>query len=182
MKKIKITKIAHDVDAHKGFDDHGCIRSRCADLCCRYGADVDRETYELIKEHKARIELLNATAFEEFFEEAWSGDRDFLGGNSIRSKVGNAGFCIFRLPKQKGCILFKLAMEDGLPRRIIPSICRLFPLTWNNGTLEYYEREHVPKACNCLEAQNREGRSIFKTQKEAIDDIFEIHLDLPANS
>ena len=182
MKKIKITRIDDAVYAHRGFDEKGCIKSHCTDLCCEYGADVDKEAYALIKKHKKRIELQNATAFEDFFEEAWSGERDFLGGNSIRSRIGKEGGCIFRFPEQKGCILFKLAIEDGLPRRIIPSICRLFPLTWNNGTLEYYEREHVPQACNCLEAQNREGRSIFETQKEAIDDIFEIHLDLPANS
>jgi hypothetical protein len=176
MKKIKIAKIDDAVYAHKGFDENGCIRSRCTDLCCAYGADVDRETYELIKEHKERIELLSAAAFEDFFESTWSGDRDFLGGDSIRSRVGKDGHCIFRLPEQKGCILFKLALEDGLPKRIIPSICRLFPLTWNNGILEYYEQEHVPEACNCCEVQSKEGRSIFETQKEAIDDIFEIRL------
>ena len=176
MKKIKITKIDGAVYAHKGFDEHGCIRSRCTDLCCAYGADVDREAYELIKQHKERIELLNTAAFEDFFENAWSGDEDFLGGDSIRSRVGKDGHCIFRLPEQKGCILFKLAVEEGLPRRIIPSICRLFPLTWNNETLEYYAQEHVPQLCNCLEVHNTEGRSIFETQKEAIEDIFEIHL------
>ena len=137
---------------------------------------MDKEAYDLIKEHKARIERVSATKFEDFFENAWSGDRDFLGGNSIRSKVGKEGCCIFRFPEEKGCILFKLAMEDELPKRIIPSICRLFPLTWNNETLEYYAREHVPEACNCLEAQNKEGKSIFETQKEAIEDIFEIRL------
>ena len=182
MKKIKITRIDDAVYAHRGFDESGCIKSQCTDMCCAYGTDVDREAYELIKQHKEQIELLSAVAFEDFFENTWSGDRDFLGGDSIRSRIGKEGCCIFRFPEQKGCILFKLAMEDGLPRRIIPSICRLFPLTWNNGTLEYYEREHVPEACNCLEAQNREGRSIFETQRESIEDIFEIRLDLPANS
>jgi len=176
MKKFKITKIADNVYAHRGFDEHGCVKSRCTDLCCEYGADVDREAYDLIKEHKARIEGISAAKFEDFFENAWSGDRDFLGGNSIRSKVGKEGCCIFRFPEQKGCILFKLAMEDELPKRIIPSICRLFPLTWNNETLEYYAREHVPEACNCLATQNKEGKSIFETQKEAIEDIFEIRL------
>ena len=176
MKKIKISKIDDAVYDRKGFDEHGCVKSRCTDLCCEYGADVDQEAYDLIKEHKARIEGISAAKFEDFFENAWSGDGDFLGGNSIRSRVGKEGCCIFRFPEQKGCILFKLAMEDGLPRRIIPSICRLFPLTWNNETLEYYAREHVPQLCNCLEVQNTEGRSIFETQREAIEDIFEIHL------
>jgi len=174
MKKIIITRIDGAVYAHRGFDENGCIKAQCTDMCCLYGADVDRETYELIKEHKARIERISGTTFEDFFENAWSGDKDFLGGNSIRSRLGKEGCCIFRFPEQKGCILFKLAIEDGLSRRIIPSICRLFPLTWNNETLEYYALEHVPQACNCLEAQNREGRSIFETQKEAIEDIFEI--------
>jgi hypothetical protein len=176
MKKIKITKIADAVYAQKGFDEHGCIRCRCTDLCCENGADVDKEAYDLIKIYKERIERLSNLKFVDFFENAWSGDGDFLGGNSIRSKVGKAGFCIFRFPEQKGCILFKLALEDGLPRRIIPSICRLFPLTWNNETLEYYAREHVPGICNCLEAPSSNGRSIFETQKEAIEDIFEIRL------
>ncbi len=130
--------------SQRGFDEQGCIGSACQDMCCAYGADVDKESYDLIQEHRAKIERVSSSRFEDFFEQEWSGDKDFLGGNSIRSKVGKAGSCVFRLPGQKGCILFKLAAEEDLPRRIIPSICRLFPLTWNKDTLEYYEKENIP--------------------------------------
>ena len=175
MKKIKITRISGEVFSQRGFDEQGCIGSACQDMCCAYGADVDKESYDLIQEHRAKIERVSSSRFEDFFEQEWSGDKDFLGGNSIRSKVGTAG-CIFRLPGQKGCILFKLAADEDLPRRIIPSICRLFPLTWNNETLEYYAKEDIPATCSCLEKKNSTERTIFETQQEAIDDIFEIHI------
>ena len=176
MQKIKITKISDEIYSLKGFDEQGCLGSQCRDLCCAYGADVDKEAYELIEEHREKIERISDTRFEDFFEPAWSGEKDFLGGNSIRSKVGSAGCCIFRLLGQKGCVLFKLAAEEHLSRRIIPSICRLFPLTWNNEALEYYEKENIPVTCNCLELRNRTERSVFETQQEAIDDIFEISI------
>ena len=176
MKKIKITRIADELYSLKGFDECGCMGSSCADICCEFGADVDKEAYDLIWEHREKIERIGNVRFEDFFEQEWSGDSDFLGGNSIRSRVGKAGSCIFRLPEQKGCILFKLAAKEQLPRRIIPSICRLFPITWNNETMEYYEKENIPAICNCLELGNATARTVFETQAEAIDDIFEIDI------
>jgi len=175
MKKIKISRISEEVYSQRGFDEKGCIGSACQDMCCAYGADVDKESYDLIREHRAKIERISRSRFEDFFEQEWSGDKDFLGGNSIRSKAGKDGSCVFRLPGQKGCVLFKLATEERLPGRIIPSICRLFPITWNNETLEYYERENIPVTCSCLEEKNSTERTIYETQQEAIDDIFEIH-------
>jgi hypothetical protein len=175
MKKIIITRIADELYSLKGFNELGCIGSTCADICCEYGADVDKESYELIREHREKIERISRVRFDGFFEQEWSGDSDFLGGDSIRSRVGASGTCVFRLPEQKGCVLFKLAAEEHLPRRIIPSICRLFPITWNNGTMEYYEKENIPSICNCLEPGNTTARTVFETQAEAIEDIFEIH-------
>jgi len=175
MNKIKISRISEEVYSQRGFDEQGCIGSACQDMCCAYGADVDKKAYDLIQEHRAKIERISRSRFEDFFEQDWSGDRDFLGGNSIRSKVGKTGSCVFRLPGQKGCILFKLATDEDLPRRIIPSICRLFPITWNKDTLEYYEKENIPVTCTCLEKKSSTERTIFETQQEAIEDIFEIH-------
>ena len=174
MNKIKISRISRDVYSQKGFDEHGCIGCQCKDMCCREGADVDKEAYDLILKHKDRIERISNIKFEDFFEHTWSGDTDFLGGNSIRSKVGTSGYCVFRIQDNKGCVLFKLVMEDGVSRRIIPSICRLFPVTWDNETLAYYERKHIPSTCNCLELSNTTERSIFETQQEAIEDILDI--------
>jgi hypothetical protein len=175
MKKIKITRISDEVYSRKGFDESGCIGSPCADMCCAYGADVDKESYDLIRKHRDKIERISKVTFEDYFEKEWSGDRDFLGGNSIRSRVGTAG-CIFRVSGQKGCVLFKLAAEEHVPRRIIPSICRLFPLTWNNETLEYYEKENIPVTCTCRGRKNITERTLFETQQEAINDIFEIDI------
>jgi Fe-S-cluster containining protein len=175
MKKIKISKISEEVYSVRGFDEQGCIGSACQDMCCAFGADVDKESYDLIREHRAKIEHISSLRFEDFFEQKWSDDRDFLGGNSIRSRISTAG-CVFRLPGQKGCVLFKLAEQDNLPRRIIPSICRLFPLTWNNETLEYYAKEDIPATCTCRGKNNITERTIFETQQEAINDIFEIDI------
>lgn len=168
--------MATDIHRHRGFDEQGCFGCQCNDLCCTEGADVDKEAYDLIKKYREQIEHITTIAFEDFFEDTWSGEADFLGCNSIRSRVGATGYCIFHFPEQKGCILFKLAFHDGLPKRIIPSICRLFPLTWNNETIEFYKKENIPAQCNCLALKNKAKESIVETQQEVIEDIFNIIL------
>ena len=176
MKKIKITRISAEVYSHKGFDEQGCIGSACQDMCCDTALTWIKSPTISSRSTALRLSVSAAHDLRIFLSR--SGQATEISSAAIPSgaKSGTAGCCIFRLPGQKGCILFKLAADEDLPRRIIPSICRLFPITWNKETLEYYEKENIPVTCNCLEKRNRTERTVFETQQEAIDDIFEIDI------
>jgi hypothetical protein len=70
--------------------------------------------------------------------------------------------------------LYKLVNEKGLPRRLIPTICRLYPLTWGNQ--ELFIAEDLYSKCNCTH-KNCSSKNILETQKEEVEDIFDIELD-----
>ena len=175
--KITITHISERLLSHKGFDEIGCFGCPCKDACCRFGADIDKESYDLIWKNKAAIETLIKRPLSECFEKEWSGDPEYLGGNSIRSTVNKKGFCSFHMPDGKGCALYFLLRTKNIDRRLIPSICRLFPITWENGNLSLYSElpEHkIPKTCNTVDPNNVTKQSIYETQQKEIEDIFTI--------
>ena len=182
--KIKISKISKKCYSQKGFDSRGCYGCNCDDSCCKYGADFDKEAYDLVIQNKKIIEPLVECQVEKCFESKFSNDKEFLGENSIRSLKGKNGFCVFHNKNRKGCILYKLVNTKGINKRIIPSICRLFPLSWENSTLIVYnELENtdqfplatIPIDCNCMELENTTSNNLVETQKKEIDDIFDIN-------
>jgi Fe-S-cluster containining protein len=172
MHKIRISGIDAKAHSQQGFDSAGCFSCACNDACCAFGADVDKEAYNLIFSKRAEIEKLIGIKLEDCFSRKWSGDSEFLGGNSIRSKVKNR-ICAFHLPGKKGCVLFLLAEKGIADRRLIPSICRLYPLSWDKGKI--YVCADIEANCNCLQINNiLKDNSIFKRQKKELDDIFEM--------
>ena len=182
MPKIKISTISQKCHAQNGFGHDGCISSNCGDACCRYGADFDRTAFNLIIEHRDLVESVTGVSAESCFEEQWSGEVDYLGGDSIRSLVGPSGFCVFHTPEGKGCVLYKLVFENNVSRRILPSICRLYPLTWTGGELSVYDEGGdavIEPDCVCLDPVRSSSRNLLLTQKHEIDDIFEHHI--PSN-
>ena len=172
MDKINISKISKKVFFKKGFDSVGCHTSSCDDSCCNGSAAVDKEAYDLIIQHRELIEKELGVKLEECFYGEWSGDKEFLGGNSIGTNQDDDYFCMFRLPNRKGCVLYKLVMEGRIKRRIIPSICRLYPLTWDDGELCF--EDGIEPECRCLHKANGSSKSIFETQIKEIKDIFRI--------
>jgi len=177
MKQISITRVSHTIHTHKGFDEKGCYGCPCKDACCRYGCDVDRESYDLIIENQAWIEEKIGKNISECFEKNWSGDSAYLGGNSLRSRVGPSGYCIFHVRKGIGCVLYGLFQEKKVNKRIIPSICRLFPLTWEDGVLCVYDElpgHVIPKTCNVKDPKNMTKKTLAETLKDEIDDILSI--------
>jgi hypothetical protein len=172
MDKISISKIEPLVFSQLGFDECGCLGCPCNDSCCGYGADVDRESYKLIFSHRNQIEKIIGIKLEQCFSGKWSKDREFLGGNSIRAKKLRRGKCAFHLPKGKGCALYQLAWGGKAEMRIIPSICRLYPVSWNNGRI--YLCRKIEIDCNCIDSKNRSKMSVFEHHKKAVEDIFKI--------
>ncbi len=171
MDKIRITEIGGEVHKIKGFDHVGCHGSSCDDACCVHGADFDSESYELVMRFGNAIEEELEVSVADCFTGEWSGEKEFLGGDSTESEVGSSGYCVFHAVKGKGCVLYKLVTEKGLPRRLIPSICRLYPLTWAGGELLIAE-DTYPR-CNCLHGKGTE-KNLFETQRHEIEDIFDI--------
>ena len=84
------------------------------------------------------------------------------------------GTCSLHHPDGKGCVLFQVMVEARAPRRLVPSTCRLYPLTWNNGIIELFKG--IEPNCNCLAADNCGTRQLLETQREAIEDIFVLSL------
>ncbi|MCX6710161.1 MAG: hypothetical protein NTV63_04405 [Candidatus Woesearchaeota archaeon] len=173
MHKIKISRIQKKIFSHKGFDPCGCYGSSCNDSCCSEGADIDRESYALIIKHRKEIEALIKSSVGKCFSRKWGRDDEYLGKGYIRSRM-KKGFCIFHLSGEKGCALFRLSQKKGISRRIIPSICRLYPLSWNKGRL--YIHKSIKSGCGCLSSKSELSKSVFETQKKEIDEIFKIKL------
>jgi len=172
MNKIKITKISDEVYKQKGYDKRGCYNTKCDDKCCLGGCDMDKETYDLVIKHRKIIEKELGINLDKCFKNKWSGDKDYLGEDSIETAEGKNGLCIFHMPDRKCCVLYKLVIENNLPRRMIPSICRLYPLNWDNGLLYVYE--DIEKSCNCQRDDNRTKKNAFETQKNEMEDICDI--------
>ncbi|MBU0676198.1 MAG: hypothetical protein KJ950_16285 [Proteobacteria bacterium] len=173
MSKIDITRISDELRNHQGFDHRGCFGTACDDKCCQWGADVDREAYDLTITHRNRIGAMLGRKVEECFEPTWSGETDFLGQNSIATTIIN-GTCSFRNPTGRGCVLFYLAVKEDFPKRIVPSTCRLFPISWDKGEMILFKG--ILPTCNCLAPDNPGSRKVLETQQEAMEDIFQIRL------
>lgn len=176
MQKIPLSKIDPKCFVQKGFDERGCYGCSCDDSCCKFGADFDKAAFDLVVAHRSVVEPLVGRKVELCFKKQFSGDCEYLGGDAIKSVKGENGFCVFHNKEGKGCILYGLVSAKGLDRRIIPSICRLFPLSWGGGKLVVYDsyKGHIPADCNCLDPTNLTTKSIWETQKDEIEDIFAI--------
>lgn len=174
MEKIEIVEVAENIYTHKGFSDKGCYASCCNDNCCRKGCDMDKETFDLIVQHKDKVEGLLGFNLDACFEAEWSGKADFLGRNSISTTVIN-GTCSFHVESGKGCVLWQMVCQYNCNRRIVPSTCRLYPITWDNGVMRIVDG--IEQECNCIDPSNPTYSNLWETQKEAIKDIFFVRDD-----
>ena len=172
MSKIKITKICDECIKHKGFDYRGCYGTDCNDACCRYGCDVDKTAYEEIHKNSGLIKEILGYDFDRLFTGKFEYDDEYPGGYYIRSrKLKETGYCIFHKVGEKGCVLYELALMRGLPKKIVPLICKLYPLEWGNGelTLDHLEQ----KSCNVFREDNKSDYSIMETQKDTLEEHFD---------
>jgi len=176
MDKISINKISNKVYKQKGFPSgsfNACFTCKCGKngeggACCKNGVYVDKESYELIIKHKKSLEQKIGLKIEKCFDDEWSDITEFLGKKGIGTSVID-DTCSFRSHAGQGCEIVRLVLENNLPRRMIPSGCRLYPLTWKKGKMFL---EKIEKNCVCIDKHNKTKKSIYETQKEEIDDIF----------
>ena len=175
--KIRIRRVDPEVFTQKGLFDGGCYGSRCNDDCCIYGCDVDLATLKLIERYRHLIEPLIKAKIEDCFSTKLKRDSDYIGGAYRETAVRAAdGLCGFHLVGgKKGCSLFYLWAAKGITKKIVPTICRVYPLSWHRGQL-FIDRP-LKRLCKCLEGK-QEGAlktpSVFDTQRKEVLALFEL--------
>ncbi len=175
IRKIKIRKVDPEVVSLKGLFSGGCMSASCDDICCEYGCDVDYATLKLIYRYRHLIEPLIGASVDECFSTELIPDDDYIGGAYRETLVREEdGRCAFHLKGRKGCSLFYLWQTRGLPKRIVPTICRVYPVTWHRGYL-FVDRP-LKRACRCLERAPKGVYipSIYETQRRDIMALFDI--------
>lgn len=178
--RIPIKKVLKEVYKQKGFPTGpflSCLTCKCGQnakggACCRYGVYVDKESYDQIIKHKTYFEKKIGIKIENFFDKRWGKDPEYLGGKPIGTRVIHKT-CSFRSPSGQGCEIVNLVFKKNLPRRMIPSACRIYPITWDKGEMFL---EKIKKNCVCIDKNNKTKKSIYKTQKKEIEDIFSFKL------
>jgi hypothetical protein len=175
MKKIRITEIDPRTKTQKGLFGTGCYGSDCQDACCVYGCDIDLSTIKLIEKHRDLIEPLVEAKIEDCFKTPLKKDDDYVGGAYRETATRKEdSTCAFRLRGQRGCSLFYLWATRKLPKRIVPTICRVYPITWHRGRL--FVDTPIWQPCKCKEATPKGMKvpSLFETQKKEIMALFDI--------
>jgi len=184
MKKIPISTINPAAEKTNGLFDEGCYGCNCDDECCELGCDVDLATLELIIRHKDLIEPLIKggiapfTDIEGCFSTGIVEDDDFIGGGYRSTAVRDSDSrCAFHLHEKRGCALFNVWANHKLPKKIIPTICRIYPLTWHRGTL--FVDSPIRKLCKIREKPPEGTRvpSLLETQGKEISELFQITLE-----
>lgn len=178
MKKIKIAHVDPRVRTRKGLFGDGCYGSDCNDECCVWGCDADLATLDLIEKHRELIEPLIGAKIEECFKTNLTEDADYIGGSYRETAVREEdGLCAFHLRGKRGCSLFYLWAVEGLPKTIVPTICRVYPVTWHRGRL--FVDSPLRKSCKCKEKTPRGAKvpSLFETQEKEIMALFDIEED-----
>jgi len=175
IKKIRITEIDPKTKTQKGLFGTGCYGSDCQDVCCVYGCDVDLATIKLIEKHRDLIEPLVEAKIEDCFKTPLKQDDDYIGGAYRETATREEDkTCAFKLKGRRGCSLFYLWATKKLPKRIVPTICRVYPITWHRGRL--FVDTPLWKPCKCKEVTPKGAviPSLFETQKKEVMTLFDI--------
>lgn len=175
MKKITIRHIDPKLKKQKGLFDDGCMgASDCKDECCEWGCDIDLVTLKLIEKHRHEIEPLIGARIEDCFSTRLKKDDDYIGGAYRETAVRKSDKrCAFHLIGKRGCSLFSMWAEKKAPKRIVPTICRVYPITWHRGTL--FIDSPLRKPCKCKEPTPKGAKvpSLLDTQKKELRALFE---------
>ncbi|MEJ7733499.1 MAG: DUF3109 family protein [Polyangiaceae bacterium] len=152
--------------------DHQCAmqetHTRKLDACCQYGCDVDLHERDAIlaRDHQIRPLLRADARTQPLFESEVDDDPDYPSGHVVRTAVHDEG-CIFLAHDLRGCAIHRASLEQGWDfNGVKPSICRLFPLTYEGNAiviadeLPEYSCAHVP------------GISVYRAARQALHDAF----------
>jgi hypothetical protein len=187
-EKIKIKKILPSVFKQKGFSQGpmaGCLYCNCGengkgDACCCFGCDMDKESYNLVIKNRELVEEKIKRKIETCFESGEKVDKEFMDGSCYRTKTRKEdGFCVFHSIGKKGCALVELVLEKKSDWKLVPTICKLYPINWAKGVLGLYNEtggDGIETNCDIFRKGKKSDKSLFQTQKEFIDECFEIEV------
>jgi hypothetical protein len=175
VTRIPIKTVDLKIASHKGLFDEGCYGSQCQDECCGWGCDIDYATIKLIEKNRDKVEALTGAKVEDCFKTPLKVDDDYVGGAYRETAVRKSDkLCCFHLKGSKGCSLFYLWIKEKLPKRIVPTICRTYPVTWHRGKL--FADLPLKKNCKAREKTPKGVKvaSLFETQKKELKALFDI--------
>jgi Fe-S-cluster containining protein len=139
------------------------------DACCQYGCDVDLAEQAAIRARADDIRpLLRADVADRpwFGTEEWV-DADYPSGRVVRTETVDGG-CIFLAHDRRGCAIHRASLERGWDfRGVKPSICRLFPLSYEQDTILVAEEEYPEYSCAYTG-----GPSLYRAAREALQEAF----------
>jgi Fe-S-cluster containining protein len=162
-----------------------CIEHRCrcraegdrvlADACCRYGVDLALTERRAIEARAAEIAAVLHPAWRDparwFDASEPEEDPDYPGGVVIRTAVQGReedSGCVFLAHDARGCALHRAALAGGFdPVEIKPAVCRLFPLTVGDGSLQ---RSEDFELYSCADAPT--GPTLYRLLRSTLADVF----------
>lgn len=170
MNKIPLRSIAYRLFQLYGFGPGGCLACDCQDACCQHGCEVDKASYELAYQHREALERELGVNLDSCYTHQWSGEQEFLGNDCTRTTIRD-GRCALHRPAGKGCVLYGLVEAEQVARRLIPSICRLYPLSWEGDVLCC--SDDLYSVCDCQHGSVAGRQMMVVTHLQEIEDIFD---------
>ncbi|MDB4954879.1 MAG: hypothetical protein JWO36_2448 [Myxococcales bacterium] len=156
-----------------------CFEHRCSikhtgteklEACCQYGCDVDLFERDAILRRADQIRSVlspEAAAAPWFDESEPEHDPDVPSGTVVRTQVMKDG-CIFLQHDRRGCAIHRASLEQGWDfRGTKPSICRLFPLSYEQGTICVSD-DYVDYSC----AYEPDAPTLYRVARETLADVF----------
>jgi Fe-S-cluster containining protein len=140
------------------------------DACCQYGCDVDLFERDAIIARKADIARVLSPAAQAapwFDESERHEDPDVPSGVVVRTAVLGGG-CLFLSHDARGCAIHRASLEQGWDfRGTKPSICRLFPLSYEDNTICISD-DYKDYSC----AYTADAPTLYRVGRDALGDIF----------
>lgn len=140
------------------------------DACCQYGCDVDLYEKQAILARADSIKPVLAAEVRDlpwFDESEPEQDPDVPSGTVVRTAVHGGG-CLFLRHDKRGCAIHRASLEQGWDfRGVKPSICRLFPLSYGEGTIVVSD-DYPDYSC----AYQADAPTLYQVARDALADLF----------
>ena len=163
-------KLAADCMTHDCTQIDQATHIRRNDICCQYGVDTDLLERDAIHANADKIRpLLTAAAqVTPWFGDEIFDDKDYPSGHVVRTSVFNGG-CVFLSHDGRGCAIHRASLEQGWDMNgIKPSICRLYPLSYEEDTIVIAD-EYPEYTCAHV---GDDGISVYRAARPALLDAF----------
>jgi Fe-S-cluster containining protein len=166
--RVFTSRVVADCFAHRcRMQDTG---SEKLEACCQYGCDVDLYERDAILRRADGIRRVlrpEALAVAWFDESEPEHDPDVPSGTVVRTATLDGG-CVFLAHDRRGCAIHRASLEQGWDfRGTKPSICRLFPLSYGEGTICISD-DYPDYSC----AYEPDAPTLYRVARDTLGDLF----------